>query len=185
MDSLPTSKRRQSTLTATHIVSLLVFVVLLAAVMILAISLDRGAEAESRTLAPAFELTGLDGSRVSLQDYRGLVVLLNFWATWCPPCRSEMPDLNAYQQQHRAQGFALVAINMGEDSATVRAFMAENDLHFPVLLDTNGSVYDRYGAQALPTSFIIGRDGTLIKAYPAGTIAREQLERDITPLLAN
>lgn len=185
MDMTPTTTRSKTSSGSSRITLLLVvaFAGLLVAVMMAAVALDRQGKAEVRSPAPGFELSALDGSKVSLADYRGLVVLLNFWASWCPPCRAEMPDLDAFQQQYRDQGFAVVAVNMGEDAGTARAFMEENDLHFPVLLDTYGSVYDRYDARALPSSFIIGRDGTLIKAYPAGVITRAQLERDVVPLL--
>lgn len=132
--------------------------------------------------AADFSLAGLDGP-VTLSDFRGSYVLVNFWATWCPPCQREMPDLNAYYQQVQNRGFVLLAIDVEEDAAVVAAFMQENNFDFPVALDADGAVSIRYGATALPSSFLIGPDGTLIKRWQPGPLTQEILERDITPLL--
>lgn len=132
--------------------------------------------------AADFTLPGLSGE-VSLADFRGRYVLVNFWASWCPPCKAEMPDLYAYHRQYRDQGFTLLGVNVGEDSATVQAFLAANGFDFPVALDLTGAVYNRYGGDGLPSSFLIGPDGTLVKAWRPGAISRAMLDRDVTPLL--
>ena len=132
--------------------------------------------------APSFALNGLDGP-VSLDDFRGQYVLVNFWASWCPPCKAEMPDLYAYHRAHQDEGFTLLAINAGEDAATAQQFMDANRFDFPVALDTTMAVYTRYNAQGLPSSFLTGPDGKLVKPWPAGPISRAVLERDVTPLL--
>ncbi|MBN1678917.1 MAG: TlpA family protein disulfide reductase [Anaerolineae bacterium] len=129
-----------------------------------------------------FSLPGLD-EPVSLADFRGQYVLVNFWATWCPPCQAEMPDLNAFHVAHRDQGFSLLAVNIGETTTTVSGFMQAHGFDFPVALDTTGGVFDRYGGQSLPTSYLIGPNGELVKAWPPGAISRAILERDVTPLL--
>lgn len=133
-------------------------------------------------LAPDFRLSGLDGN-ITLSDYRGQYVLINFWATWCPPCIREMPTLHAYQQAHESDGFTLLAVNVGEDEATARAFIESNNFRFPVALDVNSSVFARYGGDSLPTSFLIGPDGKLVKAWEPGALTRAMLDRDVTPLL--
>jgi cytochrome c biogenesis protein CcmG/thiol:disulfide interchange protein DsbE len=136
-----------------------------------------------RPLAPDFTLGGLEDSRISLSDFRGHYVLLNFWATWCPPCQAEMPELQAYFRAYRSQGFILLAVNVNEDAATVSAFLEENGFDFPVALDITGAVHSRYGGDALPLSFLIGPDGELVKAWRPGAITRSMLEHDVTPLL--
>ncbi len=130
-----------------------------------------------------FKLPGLDGS-VALADYRGSYVLVNFWATWCPPCRAEMPDLDAYHQANENNGFTVLAVNVGEDRATVESFIHANGFSFPVALDIGSVVFAQYQRESLPSSFLIGPDGALVKAWVPGALSRATLERDITPLLA-
>ncbi len=132
--------------------------------------------------APDFTLPGLD-DEVALADFRGKYVLLNFWASWCPPCMAEMPDLYAYHRQYRDAGFTLLGVNVAEDEATVRAFLAANGFDFPVALDTTGAIYQQYGGAGLPSSFLIGPQGTLVTMWRPGAITREMLDRDVTPLL--
>jgi len=130
-----------------------------------------------------FILPGMNGE-ISLADYRGQYVLVNFWATWCPPCRAEMPDLQAYYEAHRDRGFAVVAVNQLEDRALVRQFVEEFGVTFPIALDTTGAVMAQYGTtESLPVSYLIGPDGKLAKAWVPGRLDRATLERDITPLL--
>jgi peroxiredoxin len=113
--------------------------------------------------APAvdFQLGDLDGRQVRLSDLRGQVVLLNFWATWCPPCKAEMPDLQAlYRDQGAAHRFVVVGVDVEEDRAVTQAFARQFGLSFPLLVDSAGQVSnDHYGIRALPTSLIIDRDG--------------------------
>ena len=132
--------------------------------------------------APDFTLPGLTG-QVALADFRGQYVLLNFWASWCPPCMAEMPDLDAYYRQYQDAGFTLLAVNVAEDEATVREFLATNSFNFPVALDTTAAVYNRYGGGGLPSSFLIGPEGHLVTMWRPGAITREMLDRDVTPLL--
>ena len=135
---------------------------------------------------PEFTLAGLDNSQVSLSDYRGKYVLLNFWATWCPPCRAEMPDLQTSYNAHQNQNFTLVAINVGESTATAQGFMEAHEFAFPVALDEFSVVHSSYGEPSngsLPISFLIDPAGRLIKAWKPGALDRATLEQDITPLL--
>ncbi len=110
--------------------------------------------------APDFTLPTLDGNSASLADYRGKVVLLNFWATWCPPCIWEMPSMESLYQRFKDRGFEVLAVSIdtkGED--VVRPFVKDYNLTFPVLLDSDSDVYRRYGVTGVPESFIIDRDG--------------------------
>jgi peroxiredoxin len=112
--------------------------------------------------APDFTLPRLDGTELHLADTRGQVVLVNFWATWCPPCRGEMPGLEALWQRYREQGLAVVGVS--EDTgrlAWIERNVAELGVTFPVLLDREGQVGRRYRVTGLPASVLIGRDGTI------------------------
>lgn len=136
---------------------------------------------------PDFTLAGLEeGSQVSLADFRGKYVMLNFWATWCSPCRAEMPVLQAYYTAHKDENFILLAVNVAEDAATVQTFLDENGFDFPVALDLFSVVHSRYGEPSngsLPISFLIDPDGRLIKAWKPGMINPDSLASDVSPLL--
>ncbi|NDJ75330.1 MAG: thioredoxin domain-containing protein [Chloroflexi bacterium] len=137
------------------------------------------------TIVPSpydFTLSGLDGEEVALTDYRGGYVLVNFWATWCPPCTAELPDLNRFYETYRDQGFEILAINEGEDAATVRNFMSNNGYSIPVVLDENMNVGDQYKVVGIPSSFLFGPDGLPIQEW-SGLVEYSQLEAVIVPLL--
>ena len=133
-------------------------------------------------VAPGFSLPSLAGETAALSDYKGQVVLINLWATWCPPCKAEMPTLNAFYQTHKDEGFVVLAVNDQEDAITVNNFIKTNGFGFPVLLDMQSQVLDTYNVHALPTSFIIDRNG-VIQYVHMGEISRQQLEEIVGPLL--
>ncbi len=139
------------------------------------------AEIASRP-APDLTLTGLDGEPVSLADYRGQVVLLNNWAIWCPPCKAEMPDLEAYHEAHKDEGFTVIAVNAGDRPAEVKAFAEAYHLTFPVWPDPNTDTLRAFGIQGLPTSYLIDRNG-MLRATWTGAITKEVLEEYITPYI--
>jgi peroxiredoxin len=112
--------------------------------------------------APDFTLPTTDGQQVSLQQYRGKVVFLNFWATWCIPCREEMPALERLHQTYQAQDLAILSIDLKESADQVKAFFQKHSLSFPALLDSNGAVFRDYLVAGMPTTYLIGRDGTLL-----------------------
>ncbi len=140
-----------------------------------------GASAGSATgvnqgnLASDFTLETIDGTKVSLSDYRGDVVLVNFWATWCPPCRAEIPDLEAAYQARQGDGFVVLGINVEEPREAVAPFAQAIGMSYPVLLDRGGQVMKMYRAPGLPMSLILDRDG-VIQVRHVGFLTREQLE---------
>jgi peroxiredoxin len=112
--------------------------------------------------APDFTLPDLDGQRVSLQQYRGKVVFLNFWATWCIPCREEMPAMEQLFQTFQPQGLVILAVDLKESPDRVKAFFHQYRLSYTALLDESGSVSRDYQVMGLPTTYLIGRKGTLL-----------------------
>jgi peroxiredoxin len=132
--------------------------------------------------APNLTLVDLQGNPTSLEQYRGLVVLVNNWATWCPPCRTEMPELQAYFSAHASQGFVVVAIESGDTSNQVSPFVGTLSLTFPVWLDLQGIALEKFQNWNLPSSYVIGRDG-MIRLSWTGAINQSTLEHYVTPLL--
>ncbi|MDQ7082775.1 MAG: TlpA disulfide reductase family protein [Aquificota bacterium] len=112
--------------------------------------------------APDFRLKDLSGKEVSLSDFRGKVVLVNFWATWCPPCKEEIPIFQRVYKKYRDKGFEILAISSDSSPDPVKKFVKEYGLGFIVLYD-DGSVAQKYGIQGLPTSFLINREGKIVK----------------------
>ncbi|MBI2091126.1 MAG: TlpA family protein disulfide reductase [Deltaproteobacteria bacterium] len=112
--------------------------------------------------APDFELLDLTGKPVRLQNLRARVIFLNFWATWCPPCRLEMPTMEELHKEFRSQGLVLLAINYRESAAEVKAFLEEHRFTFPVLFDREGKAFDLYQAWSLPTTYLIGKNGEIV-----------------------
>jgi peroxiredoxin len=129
-----------------------------------------------------FTLTDLSGKQVRLSDYAGRPVLINAWATWCPPCKAEMPALHDFYRAHQAEGFTLLAVNAGEAPAQVSSFIRQMGFTFPVLLDPNTAVLTELGVRGFPTSIIVGRDGTVKKIH-TGILTANQLQTEIAPLL--
>jgi peroxiredoxin len=114
--------------------------------------------------APNFTLPGLDGKMVSLSDYRGYVVLVNIWATWCPPCVYEMPSMERLYQKLKGENFEIVAISIDEMGAeAVAPFMKKNNLSFAALLDPEGTIKSAYQTTGVPESFIIDKQGILVE----------------------
>lgn len=132
--------------------------------------------------APDFTLEDMDGEPHSLSELRGNHVLVNFWATWCPPCRKEMPSLEYLYQKYRDRGFRVLAVNQWEDSDHVFSYMGELNVfpEFPILFDPESKVSEQYGVRGLPTSFIIDPDGNLVYRAVGG---REFDHPDVTGLI--
>lgn len=110
-----------------------------------------------------FTLEDLSGKKVQLSSLKGKVILINFWATWCPPCRAEMPGMEKlYQTMKSNPDFVLLAVDSQEDPAVVKAFIEKNKYNFPVLLDQDGAVTAQYSVRAYPTTYLIDRQGRVI-----------------------
>ena len=131
---------------------------------------------------PSLSFEDLNGKQVSLNDLRGQVVLVNNFATWCAPCREEMPELQAFYDQHKERGFTVVAIESGEPADEVARFVKEFGITFPVLLDPQGKALDAFNIFALPNSILIDRDGKIRQAW-VGAIDRSILETGVLPLI--
>lgn len=131
---------------------------------------------------PDFMLNDLSGETVRLSDFAGRPVLINAWATWCPPCRAEMPQLHEFYLQTKDQGFVLLAVNAGESSNLISQFIQQTGFSFPVLLDPETEALSRLGVMSFPTSILVGRDG-MVKKIHIGLITSDVLENQIAPLL--
>jgi thiol-disulfide isomerase/thioredoxin len=115
-----------------------------------------------------FALAGLQGGSTRLSALKGKFVLLNFWATWCPPCRAEMPSIEALWRKTKDKPFAIVAVSSGEKAEDVRAFIAKNGYSYPVYLDASGSMSSYFGARSIPTTYLIDKDGKAIAGAVGG-----------------
>ena len=112
--------------------------------------------------APGFTLQNLDGSPVNLSDFRGKVVLLNFWATWCGPCKKEIPALKRLYQVRKGPDFEIVAVSMDRtDGDKVASFVSANQMDFPILLNPSGDIGGRYWVRGIPTSFLLDKKGII------------------------
>jgi peroxiredoxin len=115
--------------------------------------------------APDFELIDTDGNTHRLSDYRGKTVIINFWATWCPPCREEIPSMNRAYEVLADENVEILAINMGENEDTIFIFTADYPADFPLLLDQDGAVIAEWPVKGLPTTYVVAPDGSI--AYRA------------------
>ena len=134
---------------------------------------DKEVAPREGALAPDFLLPTLDGKTVRLSDLRGKGVVINFWATWCPPCRKEMPQLVAAYQRYRNEGLEVVAVNVGEPEDRVRQFAEEFGMRFTVALDKIGAVARTYSLLGLPTTFFVDRQG-VIRIVHAGAFKEQK-----------
>jgi peroxiredoxin len=119
----------------------------------------------SDTIATDFTLQSLDGESVTLSDLRGKVVLINFWTTWCKPCVLEMPSMEKLYRKYKDKGFTILAIDIMEQPEPIRKFVKENNLTFPILLDTKGKVRGKYRVTGIPNSYLVDKDGQLVGRF--------------------
>ncbi len=135
--------------------------------LVLSLVFSVGSVHAKKILAPNFTLKSTDNKNVRLSDFRGRLVLLNFWATWCGPCREEMPILDAIHKKYEKQGFLVLAVNIdkpskglaGKKSKVVEKYLRDRPVSFPILLDPTNEVYKLYGVKSMPSTVIIDKDG--------------------------
>ena len=135
------------------------------------IMLANASASESHTKAPDFTLKSRGGDNLRLAEQRGNIVLVNFWASWCGPCREELPKMEALQQSYQDLGFTVLAINVDDNPAKAENLLSEVDVSFPVLFDPEGKISQEYNLSAMPTTVIVDRDGNARlthKGYKSG-----------------
>lgn len=147
---------------------------------------ESGQEAAQETAGPDFTLPELGSQKLHrLQDYRGKVVYLDFWASWCGPCRQSMPLYQTLYQEFNAGEFALIAINVDEELADAEAFLQSNPVTYTILLDPDGISPADWRVRVMPSSFLLDRSGTIIKQYAGFEPSHiEEIRHDIQALLA-
>jgi len=135
-------------------------------------------------MAPDIQLNVLGGGRARLAELRGRPVVVNFWASWCTPCRSELPAIIEAYQTHRERGLAVLAVNLTdqEKRSDIQRFVAELQIPFPVLLDERGRTRRRYGLISLPTTVFVDSAG-LVRGVHSGPITRRELSRGLAGML--
>ncbi|NJD57537.1 MAG: TlpA family protein disulfide reductase [Nitrospirae bacterium] len=123
------------------------------------------ADTGDNSKAPDFALKDLQGRSHSLSALKGKVVLLNFWATWCPPCKAEMPSMNKLYNDIKTRGFEIIAVSADNSPSAIREFLSKNRLDFPVLFDETKSVTRLYHVFSMPTTFLIDRNGGIVEKF--------------------
>ncbi len=131
---------------------------------------------------PKLALANLSGKPESLEDYEGQVVLVNLWATWCPPCKAELPVLQAYYEDHVAEGFVILGVDSQEKPEAVEKYITTTDVTYPIWIDEKGEAGKAFNTFTLPASFVIDRKGTVRLAW-TGAISKSMLEKHITPII--
>jgi cytochrome c biogenesis protein CcmG/thiol:disulfide interchange protein DsbE len=167
--------------------------VLMAGLVWIAVSVDRTGSATAGRipvpragfLAPDFSLNTPTGERVTLSDLRGQAVLVNLWATWCPPCRAEMPAIQKLYEEYHDSGFTVLAVNMTyqDDPFAVVPFVQEYGLTFPLLIEETGEVAAKYELRSLPSSFFIDREGVIQEVVIGGPMSEALLRTRIESIL--
>lgn len=175
--------KRGSVSPAKRIISVCIVVVVAGlAVAFFVLGGDSGPTADIGNPAPQFELGLLGGDHLSLADLKGKVVMLNFWATWCGPCRVEMPEMQRVYERYKDEGFEVVAVNLQETEVAVSGFVNQLGLTFPVVYDLTGEVFDTYLVRPLPTSYFVDREG-IIRFLFVGPMSEEDIEQRIRLML--
>ncbi len=144
---------------------------------------DTGGKRAKPAAAPDFALPDVDGRRVALSSFRGKIVLLDFWATWCEPCLEELPDLMRFHEAHKDKGFTVVGVAMDAEGASIIGpFARQNNIPYPILI-ANGDLPSGYPVPGFPSAFLIDKDGMIVRRY-LGPKSYEELERDVSQLTA-
>lgn len=137
----------------------------------------------ARRATPDFTLDTLEGGKFKLADQIGQPVVVNFWATWCLPCRAELPAFEEVYRNNRAQGLVVVGVDVAESPDEVAQFVAEAGLTFPIALDTSGETTELYHIQGMPTTFFVGRDGQIKDMVIGGPLTQAAIESKVAELV--
>jgi peroxiredoxin len=137
---------------------------------------------EQNQTAYDFTLQDLEGSEISLSDFKGNGVVLNFWATYCPPCEKEMPYLNNVYQEYKEKGIKILAVNAKEPRIIVSPYVEEKNLSFPILLDRTGTTIDQYKILNLPVTFFIDEDGVIIEKF-SGELTEKKIRSSVESII--
>lgn len=140
---------------------------------------------EEGKTAPDFKLETLSGETVKLSDYRGQVVLINFWASWCPPCKAEMPHMEEFYKENKEKQFTILAVNltnMDRGMDEIQSFVNDYGLTFPILLDQDGKTGTEYQAHAIPTSYIVDQKGVIIHKI-TGPMSKDMMNDMVSSLI--
>lgn len=153
---------------------------LLVGILVVSVACARGSQPRTSqaVLAPDFALTTVEGQRIKLSDFRGRPVLLNFWATWCPPCLEEMPIMQAVYEELAKYGLVILAVDVAEEARVVKTFIENEKLSFVFAMDYDGSVSQTYGVRPLPTTFLIDKNG-YVKVARAGAFRNRAELREV------
>ncbi|RPI86283.1 MAG: TlpA family protein disulfide reductase [Chloroflexi bacterium] len=180
-------KQNEAKITAMFLIGALLLVFGVIGIILLSGNSQASSEFENTPAevsypAPEINLVDLEGNSVSLEDYLGKTVMVNNWATWCPPCKAEMPDLDRYYQTHKDEDFILIGIEAGDTEANVSSFVQSYGINFPIWLDAKQEAVQAFRNNGLPNSYIIDTSGT-IRIVWNGAVTLKQLEKYVTPLL--
>ena len=174
---------------ASNLSKIITIVVLLAAsvgIIMAVVNFDKQEVVvlEAGQPAPDFTLDTLDGNKVTLSEYKGKVVMVNFWASWCQPCRQEMPDIEKAYETYKDQGLVVLGVNLSEKNVPIQGFVKQYDLTFPILMDRQGTTaVDLYKVKPIPTTFFVDREG-ILRTKAEMPLSLANIENIVTPLLA-
>jgi peroxiredoxin len=152
-----------------------------------AITLTAGASGPAPRIgreAQDFQVQTLDGSTVSLSDYRGQPVWVSFWATWCPPCRAENPDIQEVYEAHQGEGLVILALSIGEETDTVQSYVKRTGLTYTIGLDQTTEIAARYRIVGIPTHFFVDRDG-ILREWRIGSMSKKTMEKNVAKITSS
>jgi len=173
---------RQTPTTAARIVTGLALLVGIALQPLRSQAAEAICSADAKAANLDFTLKDIHGKPFALSDYKGKVVLLDFWATWCPPCRKEIPGFNELYNNYRSRGFAVIGVSMDESTSDIKRFAKRFKMNYPILMGAGREDLEpAFGSLALPMAFVISRDGRICAKHE-GFTPKEQFEREIDSL---